>query len=208
MGNFWELLRLRITESCSIAYIKRYYKKAKAAYTNQEKGEYFCAVDTYEKLTKHLNIDQIYIDGRAFIVESEGTEIGNIVRQITNILESQGTAQAKKKSPELREIFRNILEMLDTKRDRDVFEAIVTKLTNVNSVVSMKGGQFKKSVRNLNKFETIQRNCETVRNDMTVAQQHACFRHERDKSKAKNLKLVAEGRGRKLKCDEFPELAQ
>ena len=45
-------------------------------------------------------------------------------------------------------------------------------------------------------------------NDMSVAQQHAKFQSEKEKIKNEQLKVVAEGRGRKLKFEEFPELAQ
>ena len=40
------------------------YKELKATFLNKEVSDYFCAVDTYEKLAKHLNIDQIYIKKR------------------------------------------------------------------------------------------------------------------------------------------------
>ena len=38
------------------------YKKTNASLLNKEVSDYFCAIDTYEKLAKHLNIDQIYIE--------------------------------------------------------------------------------------------------------------------------------------------------
>ena len=38
------------------------YKKTKASLLNKEVSDYFCAIDTCEKLAKHLNIDQIYIE--------------------------------------------------------------------------------------------------------------------------------------------------
>ena len=38
------------------------YKEEKAASLKKERRDYFCAIDTYEKLSEHLNIDQIYIN--------------------------------------------------------------------------------------------------------------------------------------------------
>ena len=43
---------------------------------------------------------------------------------------------------------------------------------------------------------------------MTVFQQHTKVQREKEKIKNEQLKVVAEGRGRKLKCEEFPELAR
>ena len=40
------------------------YKELKATFLNKEVSDYFCAIDTYEKLAKHLNIDQMYIKKR------------------------------------------------------------------------------------------------------------------------------------------------
>ena len=105
---------------------------------------------------------------------------------------------------------------LDSKRDRDVLEAVIAKITSVKTVVSMKGTKFKGSVRNhratldntLKTFQEINNSSKTVRNDMTVSQQHNKIQRERDKMKREQLKVVAKGRGRKLTCEEFPELAR
>ena len=46
----------------------------------------------------------------------------------------------------LKNNFNDILKYLDSKRDRDVLEAIVAKITSVKNVVSLKGTQLKGSV--------------------------------------------------------------
>lgn len=95
-------------------------------------------------------------------------------------------------------------------------EAFVAKLSSVKSVVSLKGTKFKGSVRghldtlqsNLDKFKDIKHQSQTVRSDMTVTQQHA-HAARKTKEKVKNsLKTIADGRERKLKCEEFPELSK
>lgn len=43
---------------------------------------------------------------------------------------------------------------------------------------------------------------------MTVSQQHAHVQRKRKQRKEKDLKTIAEGRGRKLQCEEFPELTR
>ena len=61
------------------------YKETKASLLNKEVSDYFCAIDTYEKLAKHLNIDQIYIDRKAFLVESKGASIGEVVSRVQTV---------------------------------------------------------------------------------------------------------------------------
>ena len=99
---------------------------------------------------------------------------------------------------------------------RDVLEAILAKITSVKNIVSIKGTQFKGSVSGhrstleskLKHFTDIKVTSQTVRNDMTVSQQHAHVQRKTKQRKEKDLKTIAEGRGRKLKCEEFPELTR
>jgi len=105
---------------------------------------------------------------------------------------------------------------LDSKRDRDVLEAVIAKIIGVKSVLSIKSTKFKGSVSKhramldstLKSFKEINQSCLTVRNNMTVSQQHTEVQRGKEKIKNKQFKVVAEGRGRKLKCEEFPELAR
>ena len=111
--------------------------------------------------------------------------------------------------------FNDILKYLGSKRGSDVLEAIIAKITSVKYVVLIKGTQFKGSVSghhaNLNaelkQFKNIERNCQTVRNDMTVSQQHVHVQQTTKKRKEESIRTIVQGRGRKLKCEEFPELA-
>ena len=76
----------------------------------------------------------------------------------------------------------------------------------------MKGTQFTSSVSkhratlnsDLKKFKQIRFESQTVRSDMTSDQQHSRVRQ----LKQDTIKTIAKGRGRKLKCEEFPELAR
>lgn len=209
-----ELQKSVLLETSTAATI---YKKRKASLTNKEESTYFRPIDTYEKLSKHINIAQIYIDQKAFIVEAKDTDIRKVVEIVSDTLEKLNKHTAREKVHScLKDNFRDVLRYLDSKRDRDVLEAVIAKITSVKSVVSIKGTKFKGSVSKhratldstLKSFKEINQSCQTVRNDMTVTQQHAKFQREKEKIKNEQLKVVAEGRGRKLKCEEFPELAQ
>ena len=114
----------------------------------------------------------------------------------------------------LKDSFKDALCYLDTKRDRDVLEAIIAKVTSINTVLSLKGTKFKGSVRghlgtfqtNLDKYKDVKKKAQTVRSDMTVPQQRAHVLHKTSKLKKDSIQII--GRGRKLKCDEFPELSK
>lgn len=121
------------------------YKKTKGKFTNangQKESSCFRAIDTYEMLAKYLKVDQIYIDQQAFIVESYGTDIEKVVHTISGILENGKTVKSS-----LKDCFKDVLCYLDTKRDCDVMEAIIAKISSVKSVISLKGTKFKESVR-------------------------------------------------------------
>lgn len=108
------------------------------------------------------------------------------------------------------------MQYLDTKRDRDVFEAIIAKITSIKTVVSLKEKHFKGSIHghvsdfdsNLDKFKQMRSDLETKAavTEKTTAQQRADVQRATAKLK-KVFKSIADGRGRKLKCEEFPELA-
>lgn len=198
------------------------YKTTKVKFTKanvQISSTCFRAVDTYEMLSKYLNVAQIYIDQQAFIVESSGTDINKVVDSISRMLENRRTGSTNVNQTVqscLKDSFKDVLCYLDTKRDRDVLEAIVSKVTSLNTVVSLKGTKFKGSVRghlatfhtNLDKYKDIKQKAQTVRSDVTVPQQHAHVLQKTSKLKEDSIQIIAKGRGRTLKCEEFPELSK
>ena len=60
---------------------------------------------------------------------------------------------------------------------------------------------------NLKHYTDIQRTSQTVRSDLTVKQQHRLIQRIISARKVKEIRTIAEGRGRKLKSSEYPELA-
>lgn len=62
------------------------YQKTKASILNEEERTYSCPVYTYEKLSKKLNIVQIYIDQKAYLVEGKDTDIEKVVDVISRRL--------------------------------------------------------------------------------------------------------------------------
>ena len=135
----------------------------------------------YEKLSKHINIAQIYIDQKGFIIEAKDTDIRKVVEIVSDTLKKLSKDAIRESVPScLKDIFGYVLWYLDSKRDRDVLEAVIAKITSLKSVVSIKNTKFKRSVSKhratldstLNSFKEISQSCQTVGNDNNVSQQH------------------------------------
>lgn len=181
------------------------YKESKAAFLNKEVSDYFCAIDTYEKLAKHLNIDQIYIDKKAFLVESRGSSIREVVDHIATVLENLqlNNDVAENVQSTLKGKFNDVLQYLNTKKDRDVFEAIIAKITSIKSVVSLKEKHFKGSVRGhvndldskLDKFKQMRSDLEVkaATTEKTTARQRADIQRATSKLKKEMFKSIADG---------------
>lgn len=208
-----ELQKSIILETSTAAAI---LTKTKASILNEEK-KYFCPVYSYKQLSKKLNLVQIYIDQKAHIVEGKDTDLNKVVDIIGGKLNQLNDSVVKGlMEKKLKYNFADVLQYLDSKRDRHVLEAIIAKLSSVKSVVSIKGTHFTGIVSkhratlnaDLKKFEQIKIESQTVRNDMTVTQQHSHVQRQVKKLKQDTIKIIAKGRGRKLKCEEFPELAR
>ena len=195
-----ELQKSILLETSTAAAI---YKKRKASVLNKEESLYFRPIDTYEKLSKHINIAQIYIDQKAFIVETKDTDSSKVVEIVSDTLKKLSKDAVRESVHScLKDNFRYVLRYLDSKRDGDVLESVIAKITSVKSVVSIKSTKFKGSVSKhratldstLKSFKEISQSCQTVRNDMTVSQQHTKVQREKEKIKKEQLLwLLKEG---------------
>ena len=122
------------------------------------------------------------------MVKSKGSSVGEVVNHVATVLENlrlnndvtdnvQSTLKGK---------FNDVLQYLDTKKDRDVFEAIIAKITSIKTAVSLKEKHFKGSIRghvsdfdsNLDKFKQMRSDLEAkaAATEKTTAQQRADVR--------------------------------
>jgi len=159
------------------------YRKRKSSLLNLSEGTYFCPIDTYEKLSKRLNIVQLYIDQKAFIVEGKDTDIKEVVETVNDKLgKVKDGALNNIVHSKLKDNFKDVLQFLDSKRDRTQFKGSVS---GHRSTLESK----------LKHFTDIKVTSQTVRNDMTVSEQHAHVLRKMKQRKEKDLKTIAEGGG-------------
>lgn len=110
---------------------------------------------------------------------------------------------------------RIVQQLLTTKRDRDTLDVLLSKVTSKGTVLKLRGTKYKSSLttqaaklnEGIAQYKNIEREALTGRNDMTNQQQQKFYRLLLRQLETKQLKSrISQGRGRKLKCKEFPEL--
>jgi len=174
------------------------------------------ASDTYEILSNYLNIAQLYISRVAYLVEAHGRDLNEISQAIFSLMSRFQTTVIKEKALlALTPSYRIIQQLLTSKRDRDTLDVLVSKVTSTRTVLQLRGMKHRNCLKtqaaklneDIKQFKNIEKEAMTVRNDVTNQQQQKIHRLLLRRFKTKQLKLrIAEGRGRKLKCEEFPEL--
>ena len=104
---------------------------------------------------------------------------------------------------------------MDTHRDRQVLKGLMVELTNISFVAKLQNIQNRMGTRNasnsflsnLKLYETIRKTSQIVRSNLTNVQQYKLTERIISSRKLKEIRTIGEGRGRKLKSQEFPELA-
>ena len=171
--------------------------------------------ELFQILAKHLNIMQFTINGKAFISENTSSDFTSLVSFINAQKHDKQNLNSKIEES-IGDHFRDAIKYMDSKRDRDTAIALLEKVTSVNFVSkSLLGVENKSRVKNcrdnlipnLNKFNNIRVTSQVVRNDMTNKQQAALTERIINKRKIKEILHIKPGRGRKLKCEENPNLA-
>ncbi len=190
--------------------VGRFYYKAK----NEHEFSQPTSSSIFEILSKHLNILQVYINGKAYIIENYHNNVKALLHTITQTVDRQKVVNDHTLF-QLEGIFQTALNYMDTARDKQLLKGLMAHLTSINVVAKMQGIQSKKGTRrarnllvpNLDKYAEIQRRSQLVRSDLTCTQQYNLTKRIVSKKKANQLRCIAAGRGRKLKSDTFPDLA-
>ena len=183
------------------------YMKYKGLVTKKPSMEY------YEVFCKYLNVVQVYMFGTAYLMENV-ENLESIVNSLNRVIDEEAIVK-RLMQDRLQSIFSPSLRYMDTHRDRQVLKGLMVELTNTTFVAKLQNIQSRKGARNANKslfpnlkrYEIIRKTSQTVRNDLTNVQQYKLTERIISSRKLKEIKTIGEGRGRTLKCQEFPELA-
>ena len=110
---------------------------------------------------------------------------------------------------------RKSLKYMDSHRDRRVVKALIAEVTSIRFASHVQGIQSRKGTTNATKsfksdiihYQHVRMTSQVVRNDLTNVQQYKLTERIISRRKLEEIKTIASGRGRKLKCENFPELA-
>ena len=174
------------------------------------------SVALYDIFCKYLNISQIYMFGRAYTVQNNANlSVCSVVASIKKVLDTHKDILTNVAAEWLSDLFRPALQYMDTPRDKQVLKGLISELTNIDFTTRLQGIQNRRSTRTakqklpilLGQYKDICQTSQIVRSDLTVLQQYQLTQHVISQRKLKEIRIIAEGRGRKLKCSKFPELA-
>lgn len=167
----------------------------------------------YERLKNYIPVSYIVIKGVSYIVEKQYKDI---IRKVTEFYTGSISHEdiLEHVTKTIGPIYKDTLEYLDTKRDRDALKGVVSNITSIRFASKLQQRKSRSGHRNslsslegnLGKFQDLKKTSQVVRNDMTPRQQHELQRRIISKRKIKELKTIAKGRGATLKVEQFPEL--
>ena len=158
---------------------------------------------------------QFTIKGKAFISENTSSDFTLLLSFINDQTRNKQNLNSEIEKS-IGNHFADASKYMDTKRDRDTAIALLEKITSVNFVSKTLLHVENKSrvqncrenfISNLNKFNKIRVTSQVVRNYMTNRQQSALTQTIISKRKVKEILHIKPGQGRKLKCEENPNLA-
>lgn len=103
-----------------------------------------------EALSKHLNLLQVCIHGKAFLIENRSSPLVEVVSNLKNIFDSfDFRARLNSHIEEkIGDCYKKALAYLDTKRDRDTVKYLLTQITSVRFIAKLQGVSNKQSLQN------------------------------------------------------------
>ena len=175
------------------------------------------SIALYDIFCKHLNISQVYLFGKAYIVlNQDNLHLNSAVASLKKVFDSNKEEILTKIAKErISHLFLPALRYMDTPRDKQVLKGLISQLTNISFTTRLQCVQNRNSTRRANRalpvvlgqYKQICTTSQMVRNDLTILQQYQLTQRLISQRKLKEIRVIAEGRGRKLKCTHFPELA-
>ena len=170
----------------------------------------------FDYFSRYFNIVQFYLYGRSYIIENRNQKFDVVIGQLQNITANHEAFCNKTIEGKIGTIFANAIHMMDTKRDKDILKGIFSHATSVKFVSKLQQVQNKTAIMNcrdeleanITTFQEIQKTSRVVRNDMTNSQQSRLQKRIIQRRKDNEMKSRVEQRGRMMKCEEWPELAQ
>lgn len=119
----------------------------------------------FDVVSKHLNVRQIYIHKRAFLVENRYQEIENTIKSLEQIQRQTREVINEHINESVKDFYKDAIDYMDTKRDKDTLKAVIAMITSVKFASRLQDVTNKQSVRwcrdvvptMVDKFKTIKK---------------------------------------------------
>lgn len=85
----------------------------------------------FGRFSSHLNVQQVYIHGKAYIVEGRNRKVKQLIKRLNTITPKDKIINQQLEN-KLSKIFKDSLRFMDTKRDIDLPKGIFAKATALN----------------------------------------------------------------------------
>ncbi len=95
----------------------------------------------FEKISQYLPICQVYISGRAYILEDRFSDIFSTVETVFNSTFSQGSVNELIQS-KIGKTYKDALNFMDTQRDKDILRGLLTNLSSIRFSTYLEGMLF------------------------------------------------------------------
>ena len=159
-----------------------------------------------EILSKHVNVAQVYIAGKGYMIENHGKEVMKLLDSVQDIEKSDESIVRQKVQEAVGNSYTTIIDYLDSKRDRDTLKAVLTKITSTNFMANL--ANVKDIVtKNMQVFDQMQSEIDALDTSLSGEALRRKKYRTLQKMKLTNLRHVFQGRGRELKREEFLDLA-
>ena len=172
------------------------------------------SVEIYKLLSKQLNIIQIYISEKAFLMENRECQLLEVANDIQKMFESFNFRSRLNTHVEeqIGDFYKTALTYLDTKRDRDTVKFLLTRVTSVNFMAKLQGISNKKSIPGkLEKFATAMNHLDEKKELVNLApnEKRGFLRRQKELLKEREFRHHYKSHisRRKLKVEEFPDIA-
>ena len=90
------------------------------------------SIEYYELFSKFLNLVQVYMFGRAFLIQNS-SNVQNIVKSLSNTIDKEAIIKEVVEDP-LKDSLKLWLQYLDSHRDWQMLKALIAELTNTTSI--------------------------------------------------------------------------
>lgn len=96
------------------------------------------SIEYYELFSKFLNLVQVYMFGRAFLIQNS-SNVQNIVKSLSNTIDKEAIIKEVVED-RLKDSLKLRLQYLDSHRDWQMLKALIAELTNTTSIYCQSTG--------------------------------------------------------------------